>query len=187
MLVWAVAVIWVKRDARGGGIGRYWSGPRFMLFRILVLLIVVYLTVRVFTGSARYSGIHPLILQQLFNPPLVISWIGAVLAVLGVAFAVWARINIGSNWSGMPAVKEDHELVTTGPYAYVRHPIYTGMLLAALGTGLTGVIFGVLVFIFALIIFNWRISVEERLMLQVFPDKYPVYKERTKRLIPFVW
>jgi protein-S-isoprenylcysteine O-methyltransferase Ste14 len=77
--------------------------------------------------------------------------------------------------------------VTTGPYAYVRHPIYTGILLAALGTALTGTVFGIGVVVFASIVFLSRIGKEEKIMLELFPNEYPAYQARTKRLVPFVW
>ena len=62
--------------------------------------------------------------------------IGAALTVLGILFAFWARFHLGRNWSGNVTIKTDHELIRTGPYARIRHPIYTGMLLALAGTGL---------------------------------------------------
>ena len=84
-------------------------------------------------------------------------------------------------------MKEHHELVTTGPYAYVRHPIYTGIMLATLGTALVGTIFGIVMFIVICVIFALRIGKEEKLMLELFPRQYPEYQKRTKRLVPFVW
>ena len=84
-------------------------------------------------------------------------------------------------------MKEHHELVTTGPYAYVRHPIYSGILLTALGTALAGTGFGIGVFVFGSIIFLSRIGTEEKIMLGLFPNEYPTYQARTKRLVPFVW
>lgn len=84
-------------------------------------------------------------------------------------------------------MKEQHELVTTGPYAYVRHPIYTGMLLAALGTAIMSSIFGIGMLIFISIFFALRINKEEKMMLELFPNRYPEYQKHTKRLLPFVW
>jgi protein-S-isoprenylcysteine O-methyltransferase Ste14 len=84
-------------------------------------------------------------------------------------------------------MKQEHELVTNGPYEYVRHPIYTGMLLAAFGSALTGSAFAIGVFVEASILFLSRIPREEKIMLELFPNAYPRYQDETKRLIPFVW
>lgn len=84
-------------------------------------------------------------------------------------------------------MKEEHELVTTGPYASVRHPIDTGVMLAGLGSALTGSIFGIGLCILICIVSGSRMGKEERIMLALFPDDYPAYQARTKRLVPFVW
>ena len=84
-------------------------------------------------------------------------------------------------------MKERHELVTNGPYAYVRHPIYTGMLLAVFGTALTGSYFAIMVLVLASVVFLSRIPREEKIMMDLFPNEYPSYQARTKRLIPLVW
>ncbi len=77
-------------------------------------------------------------------------------------------------------------MITSGPYVYVRHPIYTGVLLALLGSALTGSILGIMLLIIG-VVFCLRIGKEERIMLGLFPNDYPAYQKRTKRLIPFVW
>jgi len=78
----------------------------------------------------------PLFDTRILPRTLTTYWIGVTLVFLGLVFAVWARRHIGSNWSGTVTVKENHALVRTGPYAWVRHPIYTGLLAAILGTGI---------------------------------------------------
>lgn len=121
-----------------------------------------------------------------YSPPLILKAFGAVCAVVGVAFAISARRALGSNW-GMPmSVKENPELVTTGLYAYIRHPIYTGMFVALFGSALVEPVWSV-VFVFALGYFLYSAKKEEALMQQTFPDTYPAYKKRTKMLIPFVF
>lgn len=67
---------------------------------------------------------------------MVLYWLGLLMVICGLAFAVWARIHLGRNWSGTVTVKEDHELIRSGPYGIVRHPIYTGLLLAIAGTAI---------------------------------------------------
>jgi protein-S-isoprenylcysteine O-methyltransferase Ste14 len=125
--------------------------------------------------------------HPLFTQTLILGWAGALLTAIGIGFAIWARLNLGRNWSSHPAMKEHHELVTTGPYAYVRHPIYTGIMLAALGTAIMSSIFGVGMLIFISIFFALRINKEEKIMLELFPEQYPIYQKHTKRLVPFVW
>ncbi len=84
-------------------------------------------------------------------------------------------------------MKIDHELVTSGPYQYVRHPIYTGVLTALFGSGLVNGPFWMVVFVTGALVFAWRIRLEESYMMELFPDQYPEYRARTKALIPAVW
>ncbi len=116
-----------------------------------------------------------------------VALIGLVLTLAGCLFAVWARITLGTNWSGRPSVKAGHELIVRGPYALARHPIYTGILLALAGTLLASgqwrCIIGFLIIVFALTI---KMRYEEQLMAQTFPEDYPAYRSRVKALIPGV-
>jgi protein-S-isoprenylcysteine O-methyltransferase Ste14 len=113
--------------------------------------------------------------------------IGMVVCVSGVLIAVWARYVLAGNWSGNITLKQDHELIERGPYAWVRHPIYTGIFLmflrTAIASGGLGNVLGLLLISLAMII---KYRQEEALMLRHFPDQYPAYMRRTKRLIPGV-
>jgi protein-S-isoprenylcysteine O-methyltransferase Ste14 len=113
--------------------------------------------------------------------------IGLGLCVLGFAFAIWARRYLGSNW-GMPmSLREGHELVTTGPYAYARHPIYGGILLAMIGsTIVAGPPWFFILLLFGAY-FIYSAKMEERTMSQQFPNVYPTYEKRTKMLLPFLF
>jgi protein-S-isoprenylcysteine O-methyltransferase Ste14 len=116
----------------------------------------------------------------------LLGWIGLAVFVSGLAFAVWARVYLGRNW-GMPmTVRAEPELVTSGPYRFVRHPIYTGLLLGVLGTALATNGFGLLIAAVLTIYFYFAASVEERNMTKVFPTAYPEYRAHTKKLIPFL-
>ena len=107
--------------------------------------------------------------------------------MLGITLAIWARRHLGRNW-GMPmSLKEEPELVTSGPYKYIRNPIYSGMLLALLGTGLVLGLPWLVAFVACSIYFIYSSKVEEKIMAEQFPQTYPEYKKRTKMLIPFVW
>ncbi|HUA93829.1 MAG TPA: isoprenylcysteine carboxylmethyltransferase family protein [Terracidiphilus sp.] len=114
--------------------------------------------------------------------------IGFALEIAAALFAVWARFTIGSNWSGQPSLMANHELVTSGPYALARHPIYTGLIFAAAGTALAvGKWRCVLGVVFVALAFLIKIQAEERFMMQAFADTYPAYRQRVKALIPGVF
>jgi protein-S-isoprenylcysteine O-methyltransferase Ste14 len=112
--------------------------------------------------------------------------VGAILFLSGLGLAVWARIYLGRNW-GMPmSQKDEPELVTSGPYRLVRHPIYSGVLLAILGTALATNLYLLIAVVVIGVYFIYSAKVEEKIMTTSFPNKYPSYKMRTKMLIPFV-
>ena len=112
--------------------------------------------------------------------------LGAIMVAVGLCFAVWARWHLGGNWSGTVTLKEDHSLIQTGPYKYVRHPIYTGHLLAFVGSAVAiGEWRGVLSVALALLAFLLKIRVEEAGMRRTFAD-YQRYQRTTAALIPFV-
>jgi protein-S-isoprenylcysteine O-methyltransferase Ste14 len=117
--------------------------------------------------------------SQLFDT------VGLALTVAGCAFAVWARITLGRNWSGQATIKSGHEVIVTGPYALARHPIYTGFVTAAIGTafavGEIRCVLGLVVIVLALMI---KMSQEEKLMMQTFPDVYARYRQHVRALIP---
>lgn len=111
---------------------------------------------------------------------------GLALFAAGLLFAVWARIYLGANW-GMPMSRKDQpELVTSGPYRYVRHPIYSGMLAGMLGTALATSLYWLVALVVAGGYFIYSAFREEQYMLAQFPDTYPAYKRRTKMLLPLV-
>ncbi len=175
---WAVAALNVKKEAsRKGG-----SRQEGILLRLALFGVLLWI-----------AAYRPAVFHRIFSPfaargqDPAISDAGAVLCALGVAFAIWARRHLGRNWSPQPSLKVGHELVTSGPYGWVRHPIYTGLVTALLGTALTGSALCLLLPVLALIAFLRRIPKEEGIMAQEFPRDYPAYKARTKALLPFVW
>jgi protein-S-isoprenylcysteine O-methyltransferase Ste14 len=127
-------------------------------------------------------------LGMRFLPDTMIPyWLGLLMVIAGLAFAVWARMHLGRNWSGTVTVKENHELIRSGPYAIVRHPIYTGLLLAILGTAVVlGEWRGLLAFCFLTIAFLLKLRREERFMEESFPDTYPSYRAQVPALIPLL-
>jgi protein-S-isoprenylcysteine O-methyltransferase Ste14 len=128
----------------------------------------------------------PLLTHRLWPVTFTSYCIGVALLAGGLLFSVWARVHIGRNWSGTVTVKQDHELIRSGPYALVRHPIYTGLLTALIGTVLisgTGrALLGLLIIIIALI---RKLHVEEAFMRATFPGQYERYSAEVPQLIPF--
>jgi protein-S-isoprenylcysteine O-methyltransferase Ste14 len=117
---------------------------------------------------------------------LVLGAIGTVVFASGLALAVWARLHLGRNW-GMPMTqKAEPELVTSGPYRFVRHPIYTGILTGLLGSTLATNLIGLIVVAVLGGYFYFSASVEEKNLTGAFPAAYPAYRASTKMLIPFV-
>jgi len=112
---------------------------------------------------------------------------GVALCALGMTLAIWARIHLGRNWGVPMSRKEDPELVTTGPYGFIRHPIYLGILLAMLGSTLGASIFWLLPLILFGGYFVYSARNEEILMLAQFPQQYSAYRQRTKMLLPFLF
>jgi protein-S-isoprenylcysteine O-methyltransferase Ste14 len=118
---------------------------------------------------------------------LTVMWIGMGLTAVGIAFALWARLWIGRNWSGTVTIKDQHELIQRGPYSLVRHPIYTGLLLAFLGTALVhGEVSGLIGFLLLVLGFGFKLRMEETFMVQQFGSTYLDYKHRVKALVPFL-
>ena len=145
-------------------------GVRALVFLVIVLLL----------RSATFRGQ----LDASVSPAVQAA--GFTLFVLGIGFAVWARVYLGSNW-GMPmSEKVDPELVTTGPYRYVRHPIYSGIILAMIGTGIAVSAYWLIPAVILAVYFVFSAAAEERIMLRVFPATYPAYKHASKMLIPFL-
>ncbi|HEX4091416.1 MAG TPA: isoprenylcysteine carboxylmethyltransferase family protein [Trebonia sp.] len=117
---------------------------------------------------------------------VIVAAIGAALFAAGLALAVWARLHLGRNW-GMPMTRRaEPELVTSGPYRFIRHPIYTGLLIAMLGSVLVNNLLGLIVVAALVAYFYYCGTVEERNLAAAFPSAYPEYRGRTKMLIPFV-
>jgi protein-S-isoprenylcysteine O-methyltransferase Ste14 len=118
---------------------------------------------------------------------IAVYWIGIALLVLGLGFSIWARRRLGRNWSGTVTVKENHELIRTGPYRWVRHPIYTGMLLGFAGSAVALDEWrGIAAVLLVILAFQLKIRIEEEWMTETFGDGYRRYRAEVRALIPFV-
>jgi protein-S-isoprenylcysteine O-methyltransferase Ste14 len=150
-----------------------------LLNRVLVIIAVLLLLFP-----------HPLPdwLGQPFMASGMMSYIvGLIVLAAGLAFSVWARVCLGRNWSATVTIKQDHELVRSGPYALVRHPIYSGLLFALLGTAIAiGEWRGLVAFAVITAGFLVKIYAEERFMSETFGEQYTHYRREVASLIPFV-
>jgi protein-S-isoprenylcysteine O-methyltransferase Ste14 len=134
-----------------------------------------------------YQGLPPPMNWMLMPRTDWARFIGVVVCVFGLYVTIWARRTLAGNWSSNVTFKKGHELVKTGPYRFVRHPIYTGLLVMCLGSAIE---IGRLRCFPSLVVVGigfWiKLKQEERLLLRHFPDEYPNYQKRVKALVPFV-
>jgi len=175
ILCWLTFVAYWLISARGRKKVIQRSNPRRRYIALLLIVLVI-----AYTYQPYY---HIRLIPHL-------DWLeilGVILCALGISISIWARHHLGKNWSGTPSIQQDHELVTSGPYRLVRHPIYTGLLLAMLGSSLVNDSAWIIIFAINCFVFVRRVFVEEKIMMQLFPHQYREYKKRTKALIPFVW
>jgi protein-S-isoprenylcysteine O-methyltransferase Ste14 len=173
VVCWLLAAFAQKRSIRRQSAGS----------RILQMAIVLVALSPFFIADEKFG-----FLQKYFLPHLpAIQNLGIAVMLAGCAFATWARFTLGRNWSGTVTVKENHVLITRGPYAWVRHPIYSGVLCMLLGTVLVVGTFEILLAIagvlFALYL---KLRVEEQFMVETFGEQYTSYRRRVKALVPHV-
>jgi protein-S-isoprenylcysteine O-methyltransferase Ste14 len=172
-IVWLVGAFTTKKTVRAQ------PGRNRVVYVTLVLLGAL-----LFQKSLQFG-----FLALRFVPmSAATAYTGLTLTIAGVAFTIWARFYLGSNWSGRPTIKEGHTLIRSGPYAVVRHPIYSGISLGLLGTAIAQGKLGSLIgTVLILIAFKVKSRLEEAFMMEQFGAAYVRYKEQVKGLIPFVW
>jgi protein-S-isoprenylcysteine O-methyltransferase Ste14 len=168
-LAWLVAALTAKRAAQSRM--RHFVGFRVAFFVIVILV----------THLGVFRGHHAIV----SNP--VLQGIGMALFLTGLGLAVWARVYLGRNWGTPMSEKVDAELVTVGPYRYIRNPIYSGLILAAVGTAVAVSWYWVVAVVFMGAYFIYSATVEEHTMERLFPNDYPAYKRSTKMLIPLIF
>jgi protein-S-isoprenylcysteine O-methyltransferase Ste14 len=166
-------IFWVYWIASAFGVKEGRASKRRIPLNGLTALSVLIL-VRVFRGGSL--AVHSPILGA----------IGGVVFASGIALAIWARVHLGRNW-GMPMTqKAEPELVTSGPYRFVRHPVYSGLLAGVLGTALVINLIGLVIVAILGGYFYYCAFTEEKNLTATFPTAYPAYRTSTKMLIPFV-
>ena len=177
-IVWLIAALATKRTARHEAVG-----SRVLHIVIMAAAIVLFVSSLPF-GARLPMG--PLAWRFVPDSP-AIAWTGLALTVAGCAFAIWARLLLGGNWSSSVTVKQDHQLIRRGAYTIVRHPIYSGFLLGMLGTALAlGQWRGIAGLALAGIGWRMKSRVEEAFMVGQFGAAYIEYQRQVKALIPFV-
>jgi protein-S-isoprenylcysteine O-methyltransferase Ste14 len=165
-IYWILAALSMKR-------GRIPWARELRIRAVIVVLVILSLRL----GAFRHSGLES-------NP-----WragLGLLLFALGLGFAIWARLHIGRNWGTPMSQKDQPELVTSGPYHLVRHPIYSGILLASVGTAVALSWLWIVAVVLAGVYFVYSATVEERYLTEQFPEAYPAYRHSTKMLVPFI-
>jgi len=171
--VWVITAVRTKRTLR----------RESSVSRLNHLLFVIAVFALLFSDGARIGQLGLRVIPQ---SPEAAS-IGLALTSLGAAFAIWARLTLGRNWSATVTVKENHSFVERGPYRLVRHPIYAGCLLATLGTAVVYGEVGCFVAVVLAFIGWWlKARIEEAFMTQQFGEDYRRYQRNVKQLIPFV-
>jgi protein-S-isoprenylcysteine O-methyltransferase Ste14 len=166
-IYWFVAAASAKRSRVP------WS--RGVRIRVLILIAAILL---IRFGAFRHHGLH--------SDPARAA-VGLVLFGLGLALAIWARVQIGRNWGSPMSQKDEPELVTAGPYHLIRHPIYAGILLAGIGTAIALSWIWLIAMGLIGVYFAYSATVEERYLTDQFPDAYPAYMRSTKMLVPFIF
>ncbi len=172
-LVWAAAAIGAKATRRRETI-------RSRISHTVPIMLAVILLV-----SRRLAGRYLTI--PVLPHSLATFWLGFTLVLAGIVFTIAARISLGGNWSGIVTLKQGHELIRKGPYRLVRHPIYTGLVVAVVGTAIAQ---GELRSVFAVALvaaaFVRKIGIEEALLLQEFGAAYDRYRREVPALVPFM-
>ncbi len=171
--VWAAGAIQTKRVLRSEPVdSRYGHALTFVVAFALL-----------FSRSLRIGP-----LGWSVVPPSSVSFVaGLAITLAGIGLAIWARVYLGGNWSAIVAITRGHTLVCTGPYAIVRHPIYTGLLVAMLGTAIElGALAGFVGTIVAFAAWLAKARLEESYLVDQFGADYVRYQQQVKALIPFV-
>lgn len=179
--VWiAFLIYWQIKAVNTKKTQRLEPGVSRILRALTMLFAIVLLSTTWIPGAWFYI--------PLWRTGLWPFWIGAAVTVGGLLFAVWAREHLGRNWSRSVAIKQDHELITTGPYSVVRHPIYTGILGGFLGLAIAlSEVRGFVVLVLFFFVFWDKYSLEERWMHAEFGETYAEYVHRTAALVPYLF
>lgn len=182
---WLVISIWVVwfafwRVASSGSTASderesAWSRASYLVPMVLVIVLMI------------SPGWPPWLARQLMPGGWVRYWVGVVVLLSALGFTVWARRTLGRNWSGRIAIKDGQQLVRAGPYRRIRHPIYSGGLVAILGSAVaSGRVSGFLALVLACAALGHKIRIEERWLMREFGDRYAEYRRSSWLLLPYL-
>lgn len=178
--VWISFLLYWQIKAGGGKTTRRLEPAASRIVRALVFLTAIALLC---LPHMPLSWLYRAILPQGFWT----FWLGAAVTASGLLFAVWARQHLGANWSRSVTIKQDHQLIVSGPYTLVRHPIYTGILTGFLGSAIAlGQVRGLLAFLLVFAALWYKLRLEEQWMRGQFGDSYEAYCRRTAALVPYI-
>jgi protein-S-isoprenylcysteine O-methyltransferase Ste14 len=173
-LYWVITALRVKRTKVSEK-----SSDRFATIVVLFVAFLLLFDKRASAGPLRL---------RFVAADRRIAWIGILLTWVGVALCIWARYCLGAYWSARVTLKEGHQIIRTGPYRFVRHPIYAGMLVAVTGTSLVvGEWRGILAVVLIFVAHSRKAAREEALLTAEFGEEYSAYRQRTGSLFPRLW
>lgn len=183
-VTWIVAALWANRTVKRPALGRE------IVYRIIALAGFVLLlggALREHNGHIEFVSFPGFLGTQYWMAPLAVNWTMVGVATLAFAFAWWARIHLGRLWSGRVTRKEGHRIIDTGPYAIVRHPIYTGILTGAIATTVVmGQLHAILGTVFLIVGYWIKARLEEGFLREELgPQDYDAYRRRVPMLVPF--
>jgi protein-S-isoprenylcysteine O-methyltransferase Ste14 len=179
-VVWVVFLLYWQIKAANTKSNQRLESAASRILRVFIFLIAIALL-----STTRIP--LPWLYLQLWPAGLLPFWLGAAVTIAGLLFAVWAREHLGSNWSRSVTIKQGHELITTGPYAVVRHPIYTGILIGFLGMAIAiSQVRGFIVFVLIFLALWIKLRMEEQWMRSQFGEAYAAYVRQTAALVPYL-
>jgi protein-S-isoprenylcysteine O-methyltransferase Ste14 len=179
-VVWIVFLVYWQIKAADAKTTQRLEPAASRIFRVFIFLIAMALLL---IPRIPLAWLYVQLWPQGYWP----FWLGAAITVAGLLFAVWARVHLGRNWSRSVTIKEGHELITTGPYGVVRHPIYTGILTGFLGMAIAiSQVRGFIVVVLVFFAFWLKFRMEEKWMRSQFGETYAAYARQTAALVPYL-
>lgn len=170
---WLISALWARKTKVAES-----PLPRILHFLIGTLAVLLLAFHDRFPASVDW---------QLWPRSELTFWLGAMVTLAGLGFAVWARIHLGRFWSGAITLKEGHRLIRSGPYQFVRNPIYTGIICGVAGTAIAiGKISGLVAVAIIFAVYSWKIRREEKLLAGEFGEEYAAYRREVPALVPFL-
>jgi protein-S-isoprenylcysteine O-methyltransferase Ste14 len=179
--IWAVFLIYWQIRAVGTKTTQRLEPIGSRILRVITFLVALVLLM------TNWIPLHWLY-RPLWRQGLWAFWLGAAVNIAGLLFAIWAREHLGRNWSRSVTIKQDHELITSGPYSVVRHPIYTGILTGFLGSAIAiSEVRGFVVLALIILVFWAKLRMEEQWMSSQFGETYAQYVQRSSALVPYLF